>query len=237
MRQFQTVYDETADAILGPGHPRPTDGEPVTTTLFERAAAPTADELGGAFTGNPARRVPTFPSRPTPKEDPLMYDYDDNCDSKNLGGEDLKKVIYSIWLKKPDYEALLVPEAYAIIPYSTDGESLAMKLSSRFFRELERGNGKPIPDEWANGNHPRHEGYEYVYDARGNPMSYKNIPEEDQRYLKFEYTVPTRVTKPDTEYSKFQTRAQEKQAKQQQEIADTLKELPRLLKDIKDNLT
>jgi len=217
MRQFQAAYNDTADfwtavdrfpdAAQAPAPPPPAGGG--------GGSAPRA--LRDLHESATLSRHDDSCTVPRPQEDKRMYSYGDDCN--DLSGDDLKRVSYSIWFKKPDFEALLLDQAYDLIDYPTDGESFAAIKVAEYFSNLRIAPG-PIPPKWK-GNPPRGD---YGYDNPAAPTKFSRIPADDQKYIKFEFKVTRREEKPPKEYDKDQTRAVAEQAAQQKEIAKLLKD-------------
>ena len=77
-----------------------------------------------------------------------------NCDKdKDLSGDDLKYVSYSVIFTKRDFEATLQGEREELVDWATDeGGFAALKISDFLTRLAERP--RQIPFEWRGGNHP-----------------------------------------------------------------------------------
>jgi hypothetical protein len=98
---------------------------------------------------------------------------------QDLGGEDLKVVRYRIVFTKPGLEVIF-KEEQEIINYATNGGSLGGLKLGQFMGRVARGE-VDRPDTWMES------GNEYPPGATGTRGW--QIPEEDLRYIEFQYEV------------------------------------------------
>jgi hypothetical protein len=126
------------------------------------------------------------------KEERSMADADPRQD---LGGDDLKYVTYSIWFTRRDYEAPLQPETEDVVDYPTDGGSYGALKIGDFMTRVAAGT-VDRPPRWVDGNYPP--------GVPKDQLRGWKFPEQDRRYLRFEYRVNRRVPKAEAQYAKEQ---------------------------------
>lgn len=124
----------------------------------------------------------------TRKEERKMADQD-------LGGDDLKYVSYSILFTKPDLEATLEKQKEQLVSYPTDGGSYGGLKIAHFMgkvgqHEVER------PQAWKENNYPH----------GATDDKHWKIPDEDEQYITFIYSVDRRIPKGNANYPREQVR-------------------------------
>ncbi|HUG70826.1 MAG TPA: hypothetical protein VMM76_23965 [Pirellulaceae bacterium] len=185
MRQFQATVNDAADLTVNPR----TDSSTPANYL------PVANETAA----NPSDDHETLNIQERKKE-PKMYD----DQYKDLGGNDIKYVSYSILFKKRDYEATLKPETEEVVDYSTDGASYGAVKISEYTDEFGKDAHIPIPAAWK-GNEPRDDGY--GFHDYGGQRAFKNIPAKDRKHIRFVYRVKERLEKEASAYDRDQVEA------------------------------
>jgi hypothetical protein len=126
----------------------------------------------------------------THEEEDVMWN------DQDLSGNDLKYVSYSILFTKRDLEATLEEQKQDLVNYPTNGGSYGGLKLAKFFQKVAT-EGVPRPQVWKENNYP---------DSNRNNTHW-TIPEEDQRYITFIYTVDRRIPREDKEYDRDQVRA------------------------------
>jgi hypothetical protein len=127
-------------------------------------------------------------------------------DDQDLGGDDLKYVIWSIVFTKRNFECVLEPQHEEIINYSTTGESFAGLKIAELLERARHGHIKK-PDLWRDNYPPVSIPPTRRTEAGGiEPSSSSNkadaasdrgwrIPIEDHKYITFLYRVERRLPK------------------------------------------
>jgi hypothetical protein len=123
-------------------------------------------------------------------------------DDRDLSGDQVKLVTYSILFTKRDLEATLQSEREQLVNYETDGASFgALKLS-----EFTAKNRFPLPQVWKDNSYPH-----LWPESPAEPplLTVADIPDGDRKYIRFVYRVKERLTKNNSEYEERQTKALE----------------------------
>lgn len=121
---------------------------------------------------------------------------------QDLGGEGLKYVSYSILFTKRDYEAVLAEESQTLVNYSTNAGSYGGLKIAEFITKVVQG-GIPRPSIWKDKDYPPDTVDECHW----------TIPEEDKKYITFEYHVERRLPRQESEYDKEQVEVLRKLSK------------------------
>lgn len=217
MRDFQTTYDQTTETlIIGTGEMLRGGAERVPrgdaqNLAMDAALVPSSTPTGppAPEAERPANAIQATLITPTGKE----HQVSDWNREKDLSGDELKFVSYSIIFTKRDFEATLQGEREELVDWATDEGGFAALKISDFLDRLARG--RDIPYEWRGGNHPSGE---YGYDDDEEPDTFSRIPNVDRKYINFILRVRDRRPRAEQEYDKEQTRAQ-------QELADNIRRL------------
>lgn len=188
MRQVRNTVNEAADLIIEPLKKN------TTSSASLQIDANTSDAI--ISTDNqPYLEKGTKP----------MYEEHNEC--KDLSGDDVKYVSYSIVFRKPDFEATLQLERQEVIDYSTDGASFAAQKISQFRGRLASDpTGLEIPYEWqGEGKRPAGMGYNFQLPVvPTNPIRYRGIDPKDDKYIAFVFRVTSRFSKEKANYDKEQ---------------------------------
>ena len=140
---------------------------------------------------------------------------------QDLGGDDLKYVIWSIVFTKPGYECILQKQQEELVNYSADGNTYAAVKIARFLDGARHGHVER-PELWNERGYPgqtdkttsagRRESTTVIStpgsttagvssssgaEAPSSRESHKGwrIPSEDQKYISFLYRVDRRLPK------------------------------------------
>lgn len=133
-------------------------------------------------------------------------------DDQDLGGEDLKYVLWSILFCKPGYEAVLEPLQSDIVSYSADGASYAAVKIARYLEKARNGR-MDRPQIWNEKGYPEPSSAsrrsEPANIVGGNTASSSQergwrIPADDHKYIKFVYRVERRLPKEEPEVTRIE---------------------------------
>ncbi len=133
-------------------------------------------------------------------------------DDQDLGGDDLKYVLWSILFCKPGYETVLEPQQADIVNYSADGASYAAVKIAKYLEKARNGRTER-PQLWNEKGYP--EGSSASRRAEptnivgGNSTSTPQergwrIPAEDHKYIKFVYRVERRLPKEEPDVTRIE---------------------------------
>lgn len=183
VQDFQTVLRETASLIA----PTNSAAEQVDLSVFPSPSS--ACEINDSKIDYPSLYV---------QENKDMNEYE--SDGKDLSGDDIKYVSYSILFKKPDFEATLQPEKEEVVDYSTDGASFGAIKISEYIENLAKGN--KIPSSWGNKSPD-----DKLYGVNKAKTMFGMIPAKDRKHIKFVYRVKERLDKEKPRYEKEQVDA------------------------------
>jgi hypothetical protein len=142
----------------------------------DAAAREDASAIGGA--GNLINQL-------TREEENLMWD------DQDLSGDDLKYVSYSILFTKRDLEATLEEQKQDLVNYSTNGGSYGGLKLARFMGKVLNAQVKR-PKIWADNNYPGNAADDYHW----------QIPDEDEKYITFIYSVSSRLVRQEADYDR-----------------------------------
>ena len=159
----------------------------INRTLLEmgRTAGQTGPSAMPATLSNNAADMVGGPSLSPTKEVIRMDDQD-------LGGDDLKYVSYAILFTKPDYETTLEKQKEELVNYSTNGGSFGgLKIAKFFKRLMQKGVPRPTEWDWDKG---------YVPGDKDDKIW--TIPEEDEKFVTFDYRVVHRLPKQEADRDK-----------------------------------
>ena len=131
-------------------------------------------------------------------------------DDQDLGGDDLKYVLWSILFCKPGYEAVLEPQQADIVNYSADGASYAAVKIAKYLEKARHGrterpqlwNEKAYPADASNMRRAE------PANIAGTNTSAQDrgwrIPAEDHKYVKFVYRVERRLPKEEPDVTRIE---------------------------------
>jgi len=124
-------------------------------------------------------------NQPTREEENVMWD------DQDLSGDDLKYVSYSILFTKRDLEATLEEQQQDLVNYSTNGGSYGGLKLAKFIGKVINAQAKR-PKIWAENNYPANAADDYHW----------QIPDEDEKYITFIYSVSSRLDRQAADYDK-----------------------------------
>ncbi len=117
---------------------------------------------------------------------------------QDLGGNDLKYVIWSLVFTKPGYECVLQTQQEELVNYAADPNTYAALKIARFLDGARHGHCRK-PESWLERGYP----VESAKDAIGYEMSSPaprpshrdgwRVPSEDQKFIVFLYNVERRL--------------------------------------------
>jgi hypothetical protein len=117
---------------------------------------------------------------------------------QDLGGNDLKYVIWSLVFTKPGYECVLQTQQEELVNYAADPNTYAALKIARFLDGARHGHSQK-PESWFERGYP----VESPADVIGHEMSSSatrpahregwRVPSEDQKYIVFLYDVERRL--------------------------------------------
>ncbi len=116
---------------------------------------------------------------------------------QDLGGNDLKYVIWSLVFTKPGYECVLQTQQEELVNYAADPNTYAALKIARFLDGARHGHSRK-PESWFERGYP----VESPGDAIGHEMSSSaprahregwRVPSEDQKFIVFLYNVDRRL--------------------------------------------
>ena len=123
-------------------------------------------------------------------------------DDQDLGGDDLKYVLWSILFCKPGYETVLEPQQADLVNYSADGANYAAVKIAKYLEKARNGRTER-PQLWNEKGYP---GEGTSASRRADPANIAGgnstssiqergwrIPAEDHKYIKFVYRVERRL--------------------------------------------
>lgn len=145
---------------------------------------------------------------------------------QDLGGDDLKYVVWSIVFTKPGLECVLESQHEEIVNYTADGASFAAVKIARLLEKARHGHVKK-PESWRDTGYPAEANSKVARSdtttviasptdttvstsstasrrsasassSTGNDEGWR-IPSEDQRYIKFLYRVERRLPRQEAE--------------------------------------
>lgn len=153
---------------------------------------PTGNNISGVAEQSTFKdeKSPHPQSRTKKEEEKKMWD------DQDLSGDDLKYVTYSIIFTKPDLETSLTEEKQTVINYSTNGGSFGGLKIAKFMGEVAKGK-ITRPEIWKENDYPD--------DAVDD--EHWSIPEEDEKYIFFNYRVTRRLDKNTEDYQRDKIRA------------------------------
>jgi hypothetical protein len=137
--------------------------------------------------------------------------YVSSGDDQDLGGDDLKYVLWSIVFCKPGYETVLEPLQSDIVSYSADGASYAAVKIAKYLEKTRNGRTER-PQIWTEKGYPdassgpRRESSNVVGGNTAAPSQERGwrIPAEDHKYIKFVYRVERRFPKEEPEVTRIE---------------------------------
>jgi hypothetical protein len=122
---------------------------------------------------------------------------------QDLGGDDLKYVIWSLVFTKPGFECVLEPQHEEMVNYAADRSSFAALKIAKLLEAARHGRVRK-PESWGD-DYPPDGGVDRRAEAgrpeaSGEPSSGPRaggwrIPPEDNKYIKFLYRVDRRLPK------------------------------------------
>jgi hypothetical protein len=140
---------------------------------------------------------------------------------QDLGGDDLKYVMWSLVFTKPGFEAVLEPQHEEIVNYSADGASFAALKIARFLEKARHGHTSK-PEGWGETYPPRPAkaggrktepitvaGHGATAEAEAEVSGASTergwrIPAEDHKYITFIYRVDRRLPKQEAEVTRVE---------------------------------
>jgi hypothetical protein len=130
-----------------------------------------------------------------------------SSNDQDLGGDELKYVIWSIAFTKPGFECVLEPQHEEIVNYSADGASFAAVKIARFLEKARHGHADR-PETWGE-SYPPAAGKTTGRKTAGEPQDTSGdkgwrIPAEDQKYITFLYRVDRRLPKQEAEVTRVE---------------------------------
>jgi hypothetical protein len=117
---------------------------------------------------------------------------------RDLGGNDLKYVTWSLLFTKPGYECVLQTRQEDLVNYAADPNTYAALKIARFLDGARHGHNQK-PETWSDRGYPAdasvttmtHEGQ--ASGARPSHRDGWRVPSEDQKYIVFLYNVERRL--------------------------------------------
>lgn len=128
-----------------------------------------------------------------------------NANPQDLGGDDLKYVVWSLIFTKPGYECVLEPQRSELVNYSADVPSFAAVKIARFLDKARHGHAEKA-ESWRDQNYPpEYQRTEPISEPAGSmstPSSASGssdrgwrLPADDQKYIMFLHRVEWRLPK------------------------------------------
>jgi hypothetical protein len=121
----------------------------------------------------------------------------------DLSGDDLKVVRWRIIFTRPDLEASF-EERTEIVAYSTNGGSLGGIKVAEFIGKVERKEFER-PRKWRDNEYPPTSNFPGG-DQTPKDEKYWSFPDEDLRYIEFQYEVIRREAKQDPNHGSDRTK-------------------------------
>jgi hypothetical protein len=197
------MTEGTVDAMM--------DGMRWMTNGFRRVT--TGERMDAATYGDTVRTTRTTTSSPS---SPSWMSRLTGFGDQDLGGNDLKYVVWSIVFTKPGHECVLQPQRDEIVNYEADGNSFAAIKIAKFIESARNGRVEK-PEEFAERNYPpadaggpnARRGDTNAFAASSNNQQQGGekgfrIPAEDQRFITFLYRVERRLPKQDEEVTRVE---------------------------------
>ena len=120
-----------------------------------------------------------------------------NPNPQDLGGDDLKYVVWSLIFTKPGFECVLEPQRSEIVNYATDASSFAAVKIAQFLERARQGRVEKA-DAWRDPDYPPDapRGDTSHSEAAAAPAKRGwRIPPNDHKYIVFLHRVEWRLPK------------------------------------------
>ncbi|HEX4347719.1 MAG TPA: hypothetical protein VHZ73_09110 [Vicinamibacterales bacterium] len=197
------MTEGTVDAVIG--------GMRWMTNGFRQTG--TADRMQATSYGDTTRTTKTTKS--SGESGASMFSRFTSMSDQDLGGADLKYVVWSIVFTKPGHECVLERQHEEIVSYEADANSFAAIKIAKFIESARNGRAeKPEtfnernypPAEASSSNGRRGEANAFASNGAQQQTGDKGfrIPAEDQRFVTFLYRVERRLPKMEEEVTRVE---------------------------------